>query len=526
MLKMVHFIMGNETCQVNSNFFLLNGPVNSALYNLGQGNVYTINPLTLEALNGGEHNGVPPRPQSIGKEAREIINGYLTRHPALTELSNSRNNTGLPEETVRAFSYPSGPFGLDFMWLELTESCNLSCAHCYAETGTDCRNELSPEQWRHILAEGARLGAKQVQFTGGEPTLHPGLMELIEYARSLRYADIEIFTNATRLDDGLLQRWKDLGVNVALSFYSYDPETHDRITGKHGSFRQTVQGIKAILSYNIPVRVAVILMKENLPHRERTLEFLKGLGLKEGEIEWDTVRPTGRGIAGAAFLEGDAGVETALFGPPSPLAENQGTCGVGFVQGTCWKGRIAISSKGEVYPCIFARQCLAGKFPETGLEKIVQGEGLQRLWRITLEDVETCKDCELRYGCFDCRALALSVTGNLFSKNQRCGYNPYTGLVENNGVQRMGERPKRRTDIINEEIDDEVVIYDPKSHNVHHLNPMAGVIWNLCDGRHTAKKIAGEIVASLKADPSQVEADVAKIIEEFRGKGLLEKVSR
>ncbi len=90
----------------------------------------------------------------------------------------------------------------------------------------------------------------------------------------------------------------------------------------------------------------------------------------------------------------------------------------------------------------------------------------------------------------------------------------------------MKERPKKRGDIVNGDVGDEVVIYDTKNDNVHHMNLLASVIWDLCDGNHTAKEIAEEIVDVLKADPSQVEGDVSKMIEEFQGKGLLEEVSK
>jgi radical SAM protein with 4Fe4S-binding SPASM domain len=255
------------------------------------------------------------------------------------------------------------------------------------------------------------------------------------------------------------------------------------------------------------------------------------LGLKDKEIEWDYVRPTGRGEAEAALVGRDVRTEIAPFKPSSleaisSLEEGQGACDKGFARGTCWNGKIAISSEGDVYPCIFARQMSMGKFPEMRLEEIIQGQTLQRLWQITLAEVETCRDCELRYGCFDCRALAQTTTGDLFSKNPHCRYNPYTGIMERNGGQKMKERPKKRGDIVNGDVGDEVVIYDTKNDNVHHMNLLASVIWDLCDGNHTAKEITEEIVDVLKADPSQVEGDVSKMIEEFQGKGLLEEVSK
>lgn len=84
------------------------------------------------------------------------------------------------------------------------------------------------------------------------------------------------------------------------------------------------------------------------------------------------------------------------------------------------------------------------------------------------------------------------------------------------------QKLKKRGDILVEEIEDEIVIYDPKTHYVHHLNPMASIIWELYDVTPSHKDIAKEIVAVLKTDPSKVEKDVLETIDQLRGKGLLE----
>ena len=529
--------MCNGTNATNGHILLVKGPVNTALYDLGRGKVYSINPLMADVIEGWLDKDHSYKSPPIRRDTLKVLRSYLARHPALGGLFDNRSNKGYSREGVQTLSYQSGPVGLDYVWLELTKSCNLFCAHCYEGAGADhphpahtigrpaSGGPISLKQWKDIITEGAQLGAKKVQFTGGEPTLYPGLSELIEYARSCRYRDIEVFTNATRLEESLLRQWASSGVRVGVSFYSCDPRTHDTITRSTGSFRQTVQGIRTILAHNIPVRVAIVLMRDNMSHLTDTVEFLKGLGLKAGDIEWDYVRPTGRGEVEVTTMGEDMRREVTPF-KPSSLEEGQGACDKGFARGTCWKGKIAISSEGDVYPCIFARQMSIGKYPEMRLEEIIEGQALQRLWQITLEEVETCRDCELRYGCFDCRALAQTTTGDLLSKNPHCRYNPYTGLMERNGGKKMKERPKKRGDIINGDVGDEVVLYDSKNDNVHHMNLLGSVIWDLCDGNHTVKDITEEIVDVLKADPSQVEEDVTKMIEEFQGKGLLEEVSK
>ena len=81
---------------------------------------------------------------------------------------------------------------------------------------------------------------------------------------------------------------------------------------------------------------------------------------------------------------------------------------------------------------------------------------------------------------------------------------------------------KKRPDLLVEEIEDEIVIYDPKTHCVHHLNPMARIIWDLYDVFPSTEDITKEIVDVLNTDPSKVEKDVLETLDQLQGKGLLE----
>ena len=81
---------------------------------------------------------------------------------------------------------------------------------------------------------------------------------------------------------------------------------------------------------------------------------------------------------------------------------------------------------------------------------------------------------------------------------------------------------KKRTDLLVEEIEDEVVIYDPRTHRVHHLNPMASIIWELFDVSVSPQEIVKEIVDSLNAESPKVEKDVQETLKHLQEKGLLE----
>jgi uncharacterized radical SAM superfamily Fe-S cluster-containing enzyme len=62
---------------------------------------------------------------------------------------------------------------IEFLWLELTNRCNLRCVHCYADSGPHGYklDRLVADDYRRLIDEARELGCDQVQFIGGEPTL-------------------------------------------------------------------------------------------------------------------------------------------------------------------------------------------------------------------------------------------------------------------------------------------------------------------------------------------------------------------
>ncbi len=53
--------------------------------------------------------------------------------------------------------------------------------------------------------------------------------------------------------------------------------------------------------------------------------------------------------------------------------------------------------------------------------------------------------------------------------------------------------PPRRSDLIEEELDGEVILFDPRDGNTHRLNQTALVVWRKCDGRRSAQQIAEQL---------------------------------
>ncbi len=239
---------------------------------------------------------------------------------------------------------------LRFLWLEITGKCNLSCSHCYAESGPEVElyGDMDYGDWTRVLDEAADLGCRSVQFIGGEPTMHPRLPDLVDHANHRGFEFIEVYTNATRLGKELLGCFQRNGVHVAASFYSDDPAVHEQITQGKGSWERTVRGIESVLAAGLPLRVGVTETEHNLGHGPRAIEFLKTLGVQS--VRLDRERGVGRGNLLHLNCEGERYDELC---------------------GECWKGKLCVTSGGEVFPCVFSRATRLGN-AKLGLAGILQ----------------------------------------------------------------------------------------------------------------------------------------------------------
>lgn len=238
--------------------------------------------------------------------------------------------------------------GLDFLWIEVTPRCNLACVHCYGACGSQepLGARMSFDDWKRILTEAFELGCRQIQFTGGEPTMVPYLDALLAEARGIGYHLVEVFTNGTLVSDRIMSIFQHLQVSLAFSIYSSQAEIHDAITRQRGSLSQTLGAIRRAIKSGLPTRAAVIAMKYNLNNIEQTVSFLREMGVIS--IIVDQVRPVGRGVS--------------LSGEKSPFQ---------IICKDCSQSKLCIQADGRIFPCIFARTYPTGHAVQ-GLQRILE----------------------------------------------------------------------------------------------------------------------------------------------------------
>lgn len=94
----------------------------------------------------------------------------------------------------------------------------------------------------------------------------------------------------------------------------------------------------------------------------------------------------------------------------------------------CLNRKVSVDAAGQIKNCPSMAQSY-GNIGDTRLLEAIVKPGFQDKWHITKDQIDTCRDCELRYVCSDCRAY-VDNPQDPYSKPLKCGYNPYTATWE------------------------------------------------------------------------------------------------
>jgi MoaA/NifB/PqqE/SkfB family radical SAM enzyme len=252
---------------------------------------------------------------------------------------NQRPGISLKKQTVARLS---------FLSLEITGKCQLECVHCYAESGpSGTHGVLTRCDWERVLDQASDLGANTVQFIGGEPTLHPDLAALINYAVR-RGLSVEVFSNLVYVSASLWEAFSQPGIHLATSYYADDPAQHEAITQRRGSYSRTKTNIIEAVRRSIPLRVGLLNVDDD-QRAEQARRELEALGVQE--IGIDRLRQVGRGIRNQQ---------------PN-ISQLCRSCGGDF---------IAVLADGTVSPCTISRWITIGNVQKNTLFSILTSQKL------------------------------------------------------------------------------------------------------------------------------------------------------
>jgi MoaA/NifB/PqqE/SkfB family radical SAM enzyme len=155
------------------------------------------------------------------------------------------------------------------MWLGQT--CNQRCYFCYFLNRI--ANAHHPEHPFMDLQKAKDLcktlryfyGNTAIDIQGGEPTIYPGILELITYCKEIGLYPTLITNGIQLAKPGLLEEFRDAGVRDFLVSYHGIGEVHDQVVGKTGAYGKMTEAVGRMKELGIPIRFNCTMSKPVVP---------------------------------------------------------------------------------------------------------------------------------------------------------------------------------------------------------------------------------------------------------------------
>lgn len=142
--------------------------------------------------------------------------------------------------------------------------CNIQCVFCYYRDSLRAPNR-SLQEIRSDLQYAWRHDIREVDFSGGEPTIHPDLPAMIAEARRMGMERVCIISNGWRLaDKAYMLVLRNAGLDeILFSLHGSREELHDILTATSGSFARITQALSNAAELGISIRTNTVVSKMN-----------------------------------------------------------------------------------------------------------------------------------------------------------------------------------------------------------------------------------------------------------------------
>ena len=364
----------------------------------------------------------------------------------------------------------SGDHPFILIW-EVTQACDLACLHCRA-CAQPQRSllELTTSEGEDLIRQVRGLKVPVFVLTGGDPLKRPDIYHLVEYGTSLGVR-VSLSPSATPLlTREALARLKACGLaRLAISLDGSSAVLHDHFRGVSGSYDRVLQAIAWAHELGLPVQVNSTMTRHNVHDFDALARLMERLNV----ILWSVffLVPTGRGktedlLSGEEFerlfeklyqlsnrvsfdvktteamhyrrffsqqrtLEKKVDPESAAQRPRGPLWLKSSVLSQSSPDGipratrgiNDAKGFVFVSHVGEVYPSGFL-PLSGGNIRQASLAEIYRNTPLFVALRNPDNLKGKCGVCEYREICGGSRARAYALTGDPFSPEPCCIYQP------------------------------------------------------------------------------------------------------
>jgi len=177
--------------------------------------------------------------------------------------------------------------------IEVEPKCNFNCQFCFnklsfAHEGRNQVKSLPKDSVKKIVKATADAKIRNIRFTGGEPLLHPDILEILEFAKSLNFSQVRLNTNASLIDRKMAEKLVRCIDNFLIPLESSNDEKEREICGRKNVFEEKLAAIRHLKKAGAGmVRVGTVATKSAIEEFEQIEKLVSDLGADR----WELFRP-------------------------------------------------------------------------------------------------------------------------------------------------------------------------------------------------------------------------------------------
>ena len=324
--------------------------------------------------------------------------------------------------------------GLNIVELEITNTCNLNCKHCYVKK--EKKRFMSYNTAKEIIKQCIEMEVYRLVFTGGEPLLHEDLISLAKYAKN-KIPSVVLFTNGLLINES--------NINEMLIFDHIQISIDVPPTEK-GQFRinysdKIEEKVKLLTSKKIVVHLHATLHRSLLPYISDLIKYANNhLGVRIGfnklvsmdnkELKKECLTPLElkSALSEISYWMNKKGYDVSCSDPLLFLVNKKKmqyfkSIKKYGIKGGCTAGiaSLYINAEGDVYPCPFI-PVLVGNIKNIPLKKLWYKNPIFNQLRMRRNYDGKCGKCKFVDFCGGCRAVSFYNFKNLTNSDSDCFY--------------------------------------------------------------------------------------------------------
>ncbi|MEE1822089.1 cytosylglucuronate decarboxylase [Streptomyces sp. BE20] len=169
-----------------------------------------------------------------------------------------------------------------YLFIRILEACNADCFMCEFALSRDTFR-FSREDFDDLLPKARDAGVGYVRFTGGEPLMHPDVVELVRSGTAAGMR-MSLITNGSLLPRQAARLAEAGLAQVIVSLDGSSGATHDVYRRSPGMFDSGLQGLRDAAALGVLPRVNTVVGPHNYTEMPQLQQVLTEAGVQQWEL--------------------------------------------------------------------------------------------------------------------------------------------------------------------------------------------------------------------------------------------------